>query len=266
VVLQAEDDLTQLLERGFDSHGLEPHVGRLSPDYMRLQIRMSVVRVVRLVETLRRRGFDHGSVLEIGSWLGNFALALRRLGYDIVACDRYSSYGEAFHRHVGLLRDEGIHVVSTTRERELDQIANLGRFDVVLAGAVIEHVPHTPRHLLETLFGALRPGGLLVLDTPNLARYWNLRALERGQTVFQPLEDQFRCDPPWEGHHREYTARELGWMLEQVGCESVEVEFFDYNMLQYAELSAEHTACLARIVEDPSQSDTLLASGRRPVE
>jgi hypothetical protein len=55
-------------------------------------------------------------------------------------------------------------------------------------------------------------------------------------------------------------------MLEQVGCESVEVEFFDYNMLQYAELSAEHTACLARIVEDPSQSDTLLASGRRPAE
>jgi hypothetical protein len=37
-------------------------------------------------------------------------------------------------------------------------------------------------------------------------------------------------------------------------------------MLQFEELSAEHTECLATIVEDPGQSDTLLAGGRRPVE
>ena len=52
-------------------------------------------------------------------------------------------------------------------------------------------------------------------------------------------------------------------MLQRVGCEDVEVEFVDYNMLQFSELSAEHCECLARIVEDPSQSDTLLATGRK---
>jgi hypothetical protein len=55
-------------------------------------------------------------------------------------------------------------------------------------------------------------------------------------------------------------------MLEKVGCEDVEVDFFDYNMLQFDELSGEHTECLAKIVEDPTQSDTLLAAGRRPIE
>ena len=77
------------------------------------------------------------------------------------------------------------------------------------------------------------------------------------------MEEQYDCEPPWEGHHREYTAAELGWMLQRVGCEDVEVEFVDYNMLQFSELSAEHCECLARIVEDPSQSDTLLATGRK---
>jgi hypothetical protein len=77
------------------------------------------------------------------------------------------------------------------------------------------------------------------------------------------VEEQYDCEPPWEGHHREYTAAELEWMLQRVGCEDVEVEFVDYNMLQFRELSAEHCECLARIIEDPSQSDTLLATGRR---
>jgi SAM-dependent methyltransferase len=164
------------------------------------------------------------------------------------------------------MRADGIRTVSTNRESQLDEIRALGRFDIVVAGAVIEHVPHTPRPLLESLFGAVRPGGLLLLDTPNVARYWNRQALERGETIFQPVEDQFISEPPWEGDHREYTAGELRWVLERIGCKEVEVEFLDYNVLRFEELSAEHIECPATIVEDASQSDTLLAAGRHPVK
>jgi len=191
-------------------------------------------------------------------------VALRRLGYEVVACDRYESYGNAFAEYVGLMQGEGVEIVSTVREAELERIASLGSFDVVLAAAVVEHVPHTPRPLLEALFGALRPGGVLLLDTPNVARYWNRRLLERGETIFQPIADQYDTEIPWEGHHREYTASELRWLLERVGCVEVESEFLDYNMLQFDELSAEHTACLAALVEDPSQADIVLVSGQRP--
>jgi SAM-dependent methyltransferase len=263
VVHRSADDIIELLDT-FQPEAIEPHVALLSDESMPLYLRMNVVRVVRLVESLRRRGVATGTVLEVGAWFGSFALSLRRLGYEVVACDRYESYGGAFASHIELMEKNGVKIVSTSRESELDQIASLGQFDVVLAGAVIEHVPHTPRFLLETLYGTVRPGGLLLLDTPNVARYWNRRALERGETIFQPLAEQYVCEPPWEGHHREYTAAEFEWMLQQVGCEDVEVEFVDYNMLQFSELSAEHCECLARIVEDPSQSDTLLATGRKP--
>ena len=263
VALEAAEDIIGLLG-DFHPESLEPHVALLPDDAMRSYLRMNVVRVVRAVELMRRRGFEGGDVLEVGAWFGSFALPFRRLGYEVVACDRYMSYGDAFESHVELLRSEGVRIVSTTREGELEQIRGLGQFDVVFAGAVIEHVPHTPRHLLETLFEAVRPGGLLLLDTPNVARYWNRQMLARGETIFQPLEDQYFSEPPWEGHHREYTADELRWMLEHVGCEEPEVEFLDYNMLQFEELSAEHTECLAAIVEDPGQSDILLGAGRRP--
>jgi hypothetical protein len=113
-------------------------------------------------------------------------------------------------------------------------------------------VPHTPRPLLEVLAGAVRPGGLVALDTPNVARYWNRRLLERGETIFQPIADQYDTEIPWEGHHREYMAAELRWLLARVGCVEVEPEFLDYKMLRFDELSGEHTACLATLVEDPS--------------
>ncbi len=264
VVLGAADDLIRLLDE-FRPEALESHIAPLAGDAMRSYLRMNVVRVVRLVELLRRRGVQRGAVLEVGAWFGSFSLALRRLGYEVVAFDRYSSYGNAFDSNVALMREEGVNIVSTTREDELEQIAGLGTFDVVLAAAVIEHVPHTPKPLLEALFGAVRPGGLVVLDTPNVARYWNRRRLAQGETIFQPLADQYEADPPWEGHHREYTGSELSWMLEKVGCEAVETEFLDYNMLRFEELSSEHTECLARIVENPTQSDTILAAGRRPI-
>lgn len=263
VVLQSAEDIIGLLH-SFDPLAVDPHVALLSDESMPLYLRMNVVRVVRLVESLRRRGVETGTVLEVGAWFGSFALSLARLGYEVVACDRYESYGGAFAGHTAFMENSGVQIVSTRREDELEQIASLGQFDVVLAGAVIEHVPHTPRFLLEALYGAVRPGGLLLLDTPNVARYWNRRALELGQTIFQPLDEQYVCEPPWEGHHREYTAAEFEWMLHRVGCEDVGVEFVDYNMLQFSELSAEHCECLARIVEDPSQADTLLATGRKP--
>jgi 2-polyprenyl-3-methyl-5-hydroxy-6-metoxy-1,4-benzoquinol methylase len=144
VVLDAAEDLVKLLE-GFQPEVLERHVAAMPKDSMRSCLRMNIVRVVRLVELLRRSGLESGAVLEVGGWFGSFALALRRLGYDVVACDRYSSYGDAFDSYVELMESEGIRVASTTRERELEQIAALGRFHIGLAGAVIEHVPHTPR-------------------------------------------------------------------------------------------------------------------------
>ena len=168
VVPRSADDIIGLLDT-LQPEAVEPHVALLSDESMRLYLRMNVVRVVRLVESLRRRGVETGTVLEVGAWFGSFALSLSRLGYEVVACDRYESYGGAFAGHIALMEKSGVKIVSTRHENELEQIASLGQFDVVLAAAVIEHVPHTPRSLLEALHGAVRPGGLLLLDTPNVA-------------------------------------------------------------------------------------------------
>lgn len=58
-----------------------------------------------------------------------------------------------------------------------------GSFDVVILGEVIEHVPD-PDFLLEEIWRTLRPGGKVIVTTPNLASWANRLLLLVG---IQPL-------------------------------------------------------------------------------
>lgn len=263
-ILQATRDITALLE-SYDETALADHSLRdMDREYMRQYLYMTNVRVANVADVLRAAVPAGARVLEIGSFFGSFSLALQRLGYRVTAVDRYDEFKGKFDAHVGLMEAAGVEVVRATRETEGELIEALPQFDVVMAMAVIEHIPHTPKAFLQRLLAKLKPGGLLALDTPNLTRFWNRQWMAEGKTIFQALDQQFECEPPWEGHHREFTADEMRWMLERVGCQDVGLKLFDYNMLQFAEIDRPHIACLESMMRDPSFADTILAYGRKP--
>src|SRR5207302_3551493 len=103
------------------------------------------------------------------------------------------------------------------------------QYDVVLCMGVIEHIPSSPRPLLETLNRVLARGGLLVIDTPNLVHLYNRQKFARGETVLADVQAQFETELPFEGHHREYTIPELVWMLGRIGHHQISVEAFNYS-------------------------------------
>jgi 2-polyprenyl-3-methyl-5-hydroxy-6-metoxy-1,4-benzoquinol methylase len=264
-ILAATNELIELLPFYREDALTGHNVTKLDEAYFRKNLRMRNVRVANLADVLRERLRPGSSILEIGSFFGTFSLSLQRLGYQVTAVDRYDEYRGRFSKHIDLMTQSGVHVVSTSRANELDVIAGLGQFDAAIAMAVIEHVPHTPKPFLQMLKAAVRPGGLLAIDTPNLTRFWTRKWLNEGKTIFQNLEDQFECIPPWEGHHREYTGDELVWMLDRIGLKDIILKHVDYNMLQFEVIDAPHIECLERCINDPSIGDTLLAVGRLPV-
>jgi SAM-dependent methyltransferase len=95
-----------------------------------------------------------------------------------------------------------------------------GTFDTVLFCEILEHLLMNPVAVLAEIRRVLKPGGFLVLTTPNVNRVENVLQMVGGRNVF----DQYSGFGPYGRHNREYTLSELTALLEFAGFE-VETSF-----------------------------------------
>lgn len=226
-------------------------------------LRCSVARVVRAHRALNEHVPAGGRVLDFGSYFGNFALAFAAGGLKVDAVDSYREYGAGLAPCVALQREAGV-VVHDFADLGYGLDSLRGTFDAVVCAGVIEHIPHTPKLLLETLTSVLKPGGVLVLDTPNLAYLYRRLALMEGQTIFPPIAQQYYTEVPFEGHHREYTVPEVQWMLAAIGHEMLSVETFNYSVYGQPQISGDHVAYFHAMHADPSLREIIITVSRRP--
>jgi 2-polyprenyl-3-methyl-5-hydroxy-6-metoxy-1,4-benzoquinol methylase len=226
-------------------------------------IRLSALRMVQVGDALDRAGVRAGRLLDFGSYFGNFSLFARRMGFNVEAADNYGDYGSAFDPFVAILRNAGVDLVDLGAGRDrLDELVP-GSYDAVLLLGVIEHIAHTPRPLLLALNRLLRRGGVLVVETPNLAYAYKREALAAGQSVFAPIESQFPVEPPFEGHHREYTRGEILWMLDAIGHEPVHVSMYNYSLYGSAELTGRDARLFGQMRDDADKRELILTASRR---
>ena len=109
------------------------------------------------------------TVLDVGCGLGYMTYLFHLLGYRAVGADglRYPERDALFasagidYAEVNLNAPDGLSWVSS------------GSAHVVLLGEVIEHILNHPTGLLAELYRILRPGGLLLLTTPNPSTLMN---------------------------------------------------------------------------------------------
>ena len=98
-----------------------------------------------------------GKLLEVGCGSGRFLDRMRRLGWDVRGTEFDPEAAARIRRRYGLLVDVG----------ELYDLAyEPDAFDAIALSQVVEHV-HDPLRLLGECRRLLRPGGRLVLTTPN---------------------------------------------------------------------------------------------------
>lgn len=259
-------DATRRVLAAIEGVDLEP-LSRRSPGLRGYDwtgyLRCSLARVVRVQRALRVHGAPGTRVLDLGSYFGNFSLALALQGYRVDAADAYDTYGEALASCVGEMRAAGVAVLESGESGEgLRPLA--GQFDAVVCAGVLEHVPHTPRLLLANASALLAPGGVLILDTPNLAYLYHRMALADGRSIFAPISTQFHTEIPFEGHHREYTADEVRRMLEATGHDVLSVETFNYSYYAREELTGDDAVYFHAMKADPSLRELILAVSRKP--
>ena len=182
---------------------------------------------VRFRETLRRippAPSANSSILDLGSsraWLPFFQVLL---GYRRIALN--TSYPDA-----GFVSDS-LHVDDTEPADVSMEIFDVERgefpfedesFDTITCLEVLEHLAIDPMAMMSEINRVLKPGGLLVLSTPNAVRTSNVVNILLGE---QPCGWN-----PYNGfdtnrHNREYTPREIERLLASSGMSPDEVTTF----------------------------------------
>jgi 2-polyprenyl-3-methyl-5-hydroxy-6-metoxy-1,4-benzoquinol methylase len=99
---------------------------------------------------------------------------VRRVARECVGVD-YDEVG------IKQMREAGYDVVHADITGDLTPLLERGPFDVVVAGEIIEHLP-APQALLAMASQVLRPGGRLVITTPNPYAPWRQRSGALGTT------------------------------------------------------------------------------------
>jgi SAM-dependent methyltransferase len=154
-----------------------------------------------LLDDLARRGMTGGRLLEVGCAYGYFLDEARG----------------RFERRVGTdfapeVATEARKVADEVLVGGLEQLgppAPGGSYDLVVLVHTIEHV-YDPRALVRGLLEHLRPGGWIVLATPDMGGFWR-PLLGRRWPFFKAPE-----------HVVFYDRRTLGALLEACGCDRVE--------------------------------------------
>jgi 2-polyprenyl-3-methyl-5-hydroxy-6-metoxy-1,4-benzoquinol methylase len=99
-----------------------------------------------------------GRLLEIGPASGGFALMAKQAGFEVEVIEMNRDCCDFLSRAVG------VHAIHSASETDaLEQAADP---DVIALWHVIEHLPD-PWTLLKRAAGKLRPGGILILASPN---------------------------------------------------------------------------------------------------
>ena len=130
------------------------------------------------VRWVREAGPPIGRLLEIGCASGWFLGEARAVGYEVVGIEPAEEMAAAARERSGA----EVHA-AMLEDASLDP----GSFDVAVAWHVLEHLAR-PRDTLAGVRTALRPGGCLLLELPNIA---SLRATRQG-------EDWYGMEP---AHH-----------------------------------------------------------------
>jgi 2-polyprenyl-6-hydroxyphenyl methylase/3-demethylubiquinone-9 3-methyltransferase len=148
------------------------------------------------------------SILDVAAAQGNFSLALAEQGYRVT----WNDLRAELVNYVKLKHVSGSIEYAPGNAFEL---AFPVPFDAVLATEVIEHVAH-PEEFLARLASLVRPGGYIVLTTPNGAYFRNrLPSLE--QLGDRSALEGIQFQPDADGHLFLLHPRELEAMAAQAG-------------------------------------------------
>jgi SAM-dependent methyltransferase len=203
-LLQSEHDVLQY----FEAQGLE----RSNHDYLQFHAKRYAFLLSKVETSPRAR------ILDIGP---SFQTTLMRDFYPDSAID---TLGFDDHRYPKRRHDRHIAFdlndsVDESKWPKPDQ-----GYDLVVMAEVLEHVYTAARPVLRCVGSLLRPGGRLIVQTPNAVNLGRRMATLKGQNPFGMIREE-KHNP---GHFCEFTLSDLRTAVQSAGLRVEEATLTNY--------------------------------------
>lgn len=186
-----------------------------------------LTRLGRTVELIPPGGPDD-RILEMGAYLQITPALHTRLGYGEVRGCYYGAQGRTDRRRAVSQTGEEFEVDVDHFDAEKHRFPYPDEhFSTVVCGELIEHLFHDPMFLMSEVNRILRPGGHLLLTTPNICSHRALTAILLGYhpgffpAYIKPAEDGEETEAR---HNREYAPREIADLFRDAGFEVTRLE------------------------------------------
>jgi glycosyltransferase involved in cell wall biosynthesis/SAM-dependent methyltransferase len=224
--------------------------------------------ITRLERTLAITppGTDADAILEMGAYLHITPALKTKLGYGEVRGCYYGPEGRVDHRSVTSESGEAFACDIDLFDAEADCFPYPNEhFSTILCCELIEHLPNDPMHMMCEINRVLKPGGHLVLTTPNIT---SLRAVAGILQGFHPMLFPAYIRPRESGevearHAREYSPNEIKALLDNSGFEVTLLETGPFREAPAPELSWVEHLLDRYILPREHRGDGIYAVGRK---
>ncbi|WP_031497633.1 glycosyltransferase [Bryobacter aggregatus] len=190
----------------------------------------TATHITRFTKTLALTppGDASKSILEMGAYMQITPALKHQLGYGTVRGCYYGPSGKTDHHEIVSENGEKFECDVDLFDAEKDHFPYPdASFDTVLCCELLEHLTADPMHMMSEIHRILKPGGSLLITTPNIA---SLRALNAILQGYHPSFFPAYILPRKPGedaearHNREYTAKEVHLLFWESGFEVTKLE------------------------------------------
>lgn len=186
--------------------------------------------ITRLTKTLSLTpsGDETKSILEMGAYMQITPALKHQLGYGYVRGCYYGKAGQTDHHDITDSEGQSFACDIDLFDAEKDTFPYAdASFDTVLCCELLEHLTADPMHMMSEIHRVLKPGGTLLITTPNVASHRAIHAILNGyHPSFFPAYILPR--KPGEDaearHNREYTAKEVHLLFWEAGFDITHLE------------------------------------------